>query len=184
MAKSSKDIYTQRLIATVEPALGAGSSEFVAFTDAYSPSDLVGFIVKEVSYNFENPLLQVLAANADRIKFGLSFLETMPVGGMEANDPGVLDHHAITRRDVVALAADVMHIEQNPLAKRDFTRLGGVSPQNGLLVHPVNLFAWCYYDTAVGVTARIHVTIEYITITITDALHKDLWQSIYVRSPA
>lgn len=180
MAKT-KDIYTQRLIANVALGPGADAEAFAVFTDAYLPQDLIGFIIKEVSYHLETPLQTLLNTDADRVKFGLSYLSSAPTGGMEVNDPGCLDHHAFSRHDVAALAADIYVIEHNPIARRSFVNFGGEGMHNGLLVHPVNLYAWGYTDAAIATTGNLHVVIEYLQIDLTEALHKELWQSIYVR---
>jgi len=177
----TKDIYTQKLIANLALGPGADAEIFAPFTDAFLPQDLVGFVIKEVSYHLETPLHTLLDTDGDRLKFGLSFLATSPAGGLEVNDPGVLDHNAFSRHDIAALAADILVIEHNPIVRRDFTNLGGEGINNGLLVHPVNLFAWGYTDAAIGATGNMHVVIDYLQIDLTDALHKELWQSIYIR---
>jgi len=189
MAKSP-DTYTQRLTTTVGVGAGiADVSEFAAFTDSYNPEDTTGFVIKEARYNFELPLHGLLAATADRIKFGLSYLQTFPVGGPEANDPGILDFHAMSHEAIeepgtppaAGVDTNLPFLNKSPEAIRDFTNFDGESGNNGLIVHPVNLFGWVYTDCALGGVLVLHITIEYKTVPLSDALFKQLWQSIYIR---
>ena len=177
MAKITQDLYTQRLCVTVDVQAAGGALTVYAFTDAYKPEDTTGFIIQEVRYHIEDGLIQHLNTTLDRVKFGLSFLQAFPAGGPEANDPGILDHHSITRYDLAAPAADLVVFEHSPVVVRHFTSLKG----GGLLVHPVNLFAFAYADAAIAAAIDMHVEITFIRINLTDALHKELFQSIYIR---
>jgi len=176
------DPFTQR-IAVYVPTQGVSADAFVykAVTDAYKPSDMVGWVIKEVRYYFENSIWEMLNTSADRIKFGLMFLQTHPTGGPEPDDAGILDHHSLTRYDLGAPAADVVMLEQGPVVVRDFTNFEGEGGNNGMLVHPVNFFVFGYNDTALGTNPLLSVIIEYKTVVLTDALYKELWQSVYIR---
>lgn len=169
-----KDIYSQVLSAQVQVAIGADEARYVAFTDAYKPEDKTGFVIHLVEYNFENPLTLQLDS-AERYKFGLSFLQVHPTGGMEANDPGVLDHNSISRNDLGTAAMAIF--EKNPLVVKDFSSW----PGGGLLVHPVNLFAWGYADQAMATQIIQHTIMHYRVIDLTPDLYAELWQSIYIR---
>ena len=179
MAKT-KDVYTQRLSVQLTLSVGADLFKYIALTSAYKPEDLIGFVLKEVRYNLETPLHTILDTDADRFKFGISFLQAHTAGGPEANDPGILDFWAFSRHDLYAGAADVIMIEKNPIAVRDYTNFDGDNGNDGLLVHPVNLFVFGYADTQLA-ALTLNVTVEYKVIDLTDALHKQLWQSIYIR---
>jgi len=176
MAKTG-DLYTQRLYQSVNILAAGGTLGVHAFTDAYKPEDLIGFVLQEVRYYVEGTVFAALNTALDRVKFGLPFLQTFPAGGPEVNNPGILDHHAVTRVDVAAPAADVVYFERNPIAVRVFSDLKG----DGLLVHPVNLFLFGYADAAIAGDVNVHAEISYYRVTLTDALHKELWQSIYIR---
>jgi len=181
MAKTVKDTYTQRLTASISVAASLDASKYVAFTDAYKPEDMTGFVIKDVRYNFEEPILGAMDTHEDRFKFGLSFLQTYPTGGPEANDPGMLDWHSISRLWTDSTPTTYAFFEFDPLVVRDFTNLDGEDGNNGLLVHPVNLFAFIYCDDALAASINMHITIDYKLLTLTDALYKQLWQSIYIR---
>ena len=177
MAKQSQDLYTQRLIVKIPIASVADVLQTVAFTDAYLPESLVGFVIQDVQYHAENHLIAQLNNTLDRVKFGLSYIRAFPEGGPEADDVGVLDHHSIGRFDFAAPAADVVILEHNPIARRDFSQLKG----GGLLVHPVNFYAFTYADAAIALDVELRVEVTYFRVNLTDALHKELFQSIYVR---
>ena len=177
MAKQSQDLYTQRLMVKIPIASVADVLQTVAFTDAYLPESLVGFVIQDVQYHAENHLIAQLNNTLDRVKFGLSYLRAFPAGGPEADDAGVLDHHSIGRYDLAAPAADVVLFEYNPIARRDFSQFKG----GGLLVHPVNFYAYTYPDAAIALDVEMRVEVTYFRVNLTDALHKELFQSIYVR---
>ena len=171
-----KDLFTQKLTASITMAAPIDSAGSQRFTDAYRPQDLVGFIIERVEYCFENVLENVMDNNLDRVKFGLSIITAQPIGGFEANDMGVQDWHVIERRDVLVPTIAQTIYTRYPIVK-DFTAFSG----GGLLVHPVNLFAFSYNDQELGSSVVMHTTIFYTVIELTDELHKELWQSIYVR---
>jgi len=177
MAKQTQDLFTQRLIANIPIVSVADVIQTVAFTDAYRPEELVGFVIQDVQYHVEDNLISQLNTTLDRVKFGLSYLRAFPAGGPEADDPGVLDHHSIARYDLAAPAADVVIYENSPIARRDFSQLKG----GGLLVHPVNFYAFTYADMAIALDVELRIEVTYFRVTLTDALHKELFQSIYVR---
>lgn len=174
MAK--KDEFVQKLTAKVSISMVANDSSFTAFTDAYQPQDLIGFVIQRVEYHFETALRKAMQIPNDRAKWGLSFLTVQPEGGFEADSPGVLDHNALQRIDWAALVADVAGTEKSPIVKDFYGFSGG-----GLLVHPVNLFAFGYPDVALANTTVINASIWFTYIDLTPDLHKELWQSIYVR---
>ena len=176
MAKTTvKDVFAQRMCASLTLAAAADSENYEAFTDAYKPEDLKAWIIHRAEYEFEESVLTALDALNDRIKFGLSFLITQPTGGMEIDDPGVLDHNSLRCYHTDAVREEFHHLKE-PIIK-DFSGL----PGGGLLVHPVNLYLWAYNDQVIANTLDLHCMIHYTLIDITDAIHKELWQAIYIR---
>lgn len=175
MGKKATDIFCQRLSTNITFGTSADTASYQAFTTAYKPEDLVGFILHRVEYHFEASVFAQLDAAADRYKFGLSFLITQPSGGFESNDPGILDHHS------VELGLDggtevELYFERSPVVT-DWTGL----PGGGILVHPVNLFAFGYNDQVVSAGIPMHAMIFYTNVELTPALHQELFQSIYIR---
>jgi len=172
---ASKDQFVQRLVVNLNVGNTVDSHDESIFTDAYKPESKTGFIINRIEYAFEACMHAQFNTALDRIKFGISFLVAFPVGGFEADSPGVLDHKSMTMARLGS--APVEHYFENTPIVTDWTNL----PDGGVLVHPVNLYGWCYTDAAIAATVGMHVTIFYLRIDLTDALHAELWQSIYIR---
>jgi len=174
MAKT-KDEFIQRLVVSMTITASAGTHNEYPFTDAYKPEDTIGFVIHRIEYAFENCYQTQLDTAADRVKVGLSFLKTFPTGGFEANDPGVLDHRSVALSFLGATSVE-HYFEFSPWVT-DWSNL----PMGGILVHPVNLYAWYYTMSLLANDIKAHVTIFYTRIDLTPALHSELWQSIYIR---
>lgn len=175
MAKST-DNYIQRIAVTCALSATGDTATFAAFTDAYQPQDKIGWVIQEVEYSYEPDFRCVMNTTGDRVKYGLSFLQVSPTGGLEADDSGVIDHNSVMRFDFAAPAADVVKIYEGP-KRKSFANL----KSGGLLVHPVNLYAWTYPDSDLSASGLLHVVLKYYTVTLTPELYNDLWESVWVR---
>ncbi len=169
-----KDLFIQNLVAQFALGQAALSQKNEAFTTSYRADDRLGFIIHRVEYVFQNPLRLELDAVNDRVKFGLSYLLTQPAAGFEAESVGVLDFNSVTMADTTTAVESTW--EQMPIVK-DFGNL----PGGGLIAHPVNLYFWGWNVQATTLTKVMSAKIYYTRIALTDALHAELWQAIYVR---
>jgi len=150
-----------------------GGSDAVAFAQwqtGYSIADLICFVIHKIRWRPNPTAVGYPNAQSDRMTFALTSREDLSGLDLEA---AVQDSVLASGSRQLILASAVGQALVDPDITVDFTN----EPGGGRLIAPRPLF-FASYGQGLGGALVYNVEICYTMVSVTDALYRELWQSM------